>query len=140
MATTRRHTTNYEDTVILPAEDTRAETAVAPPTGGRTIAELQFERLSGHDYEWTSDELLFDVHCERKGIPGADRDAERAAFFGKGQPCLRTSPLAKTYGWAFHFDSSGKVALVPMDSPELELLTAGESVRIERAMRTSRGR
>lgn len=92
------HTTNYTDTLILPAPDTRAESATAPPSGKGTVAELQYERLADTDYTWTSDDLLFDVHCARKGIPESDRAAERERFFGKGQPCLRTSPLAKTYG------------------------------------------
>lgn len=52
------HTTDYVDTVITPAADTRATAASAPPAGKRTVAELQFERLFGHDYEWTSDELI----------------------------------------------------------------------------------
>ena len=59
------------------------------------------------------------MHCARKGIPESDRAAERERFFGKGQPCLRTSPLAKTYGWALHFDADGRIALLPMDSPRV---------------------
>ena len=132
------HTTDYVNTVILPSVDTRAESAVVPPAGRRTVAELQYERLAGRPYEWTSDDLLFDVHCERKGIAEAERAAERERFFSKGQPCLRTSPLAKTYGWGFHFDADGRVALVPMGSEELESLAGREGVAVERAMRSSR--
>lgn len=132
------HTTDYVNTVILPSVDTRAESAVVPPAGRRTVAELQYERLEGRPYEWTSDELLFDVHCERKGIAEAERAAERERFFSKGQPCLRTSPLAKTYGWGFHFDADGRVALVPIGSEELESLAGREGVAVERAMRSSR--
>ena len=40
------HTTNYTDTLILPAPDTKAQAAVAPPTGKGTVAELQYERLA----------------------------------------------------------------------------------------------
>lgn len=132
------HTTNYVDTIITPPADTRANAAITPPIGKRTVAELQFERLFGHDYEWTSDELLFDVHCERKGIDEPERAAAREEFFAKGQPCLRTSPLAKTYGWAFHFDHSGKIALVPMGSEQLERMTALEAITVRSAMRASR--
>ena len=132
------HTTNYVDTVITPPADTRATAASAPPAGKRTVAELQFERLFGHDYEWTSDELLFDVHCERKGIEEPNRDPAREEFFSKGQPCLRTSPLAKTYGWAFHFDHAGKIALVPMDSEQLDELIGCEETTVRSAMRASR--
>ncbi|WP_333618556.1 DUF6157 family protein [Dietzia sp.] len=132
------HITDYVNTVILPSVDTRAESAAAPPAGRRTVAELQYERLEGRPYEWTSDELLFDVHCERKGIAEAERAVERERFFSKGQPCLRTSPLAKTYGWGFHFDADGRVALVPMGSEDLESLAGREGVAVERAMRSSR--
>lgn len=132
------HTTNYVDTVITPPADTRASAATTPPAGKRTVAELQFERLFGHDYEWTSDDLLFDVHCERKGIADSSRAAAREEFFAKGQPCLRTSPLAKTYGWAFHFDHSGKIALVPMGSEQLERMTAQEENTVRSAMRAAR--
>ncbi|MBS7547399.1 hypothetical protein AYJ66_07745 [Dietzia cinnamea] len=132
------HTTNYTDTLILPAPDTRAETATVPPSGKGTVAELQYERLADTDYTWTSDDLLFDVHCVRKGIPKSDRAAERERFFGKGQPCLRTSPLAKTYGWALHFDADGRIALLPMDSPRVAELEADPAVTVRRAMKSSR--
>ena len=132
------HTTNYTDTLILPAPDTRAESATAPPSGKGTVAELQYERLADTDYTWTSDDLLFDVHCARKGIPESDRAAERERFFGKGQPCLRTSPLAKTYGWALHFDADGRIALLPMDSPRVAELEADLAVTVRRAMKSSR--
>ncbi|AWH93740.1 DUF6157 family protein [Dietzia lutea] len=132
------HTTNYTDTLILPAPDTRAETATVPPSGKGTVAELQYERLADTDYAWTSDDLLFDVHCARKGIPESDRAAERERFFGKGQPCLRTSPLAKTYGWALHFDADGRIALLPMDSPRVVELEADPTVTVRRAMKSSR--
>ena len=132
------HTTHYTDTLILPAPDTRAESALAPPSGKGTVAELQYERLADTDYTWTSDDLLFDVHCARKGIPESDRAAERERFFGKGQPCLRTSPLAKTYGWALHFDAEGRIALLPMDSPRVAELEADPTVTVRRAMKSSR--
>ena len=63
---------------------------------------------------------------------------EAEEFFSKGQPCLRTSPLAKTYGWAFHFDHAGKIALVPMDSEQLDELIGCEETTVRSAMRASR--
>ncbi|AWH94835.1 DUF6157 family protein [Dietzia psychralcaliphila] len=132
------HSTDYTDTLILPAPDTRAESATEPPTGKRSIAELQYERLSGADYTWTSDDLIFDVHCVRKGIGDADRAAERERFFSKGQPCLRTSPLAKTYGWALHFDSGGRIALLRMGSDRVTELESDPTVTVRSAMKSSR--
>lgn len=132
------HTTHYADTLILPAPDTKAVAATAPPSGKGSVAELQYERLSGEHYTWTSDDLIFDVHCQRRGIAEADRAAERERFFSKGQPCLRTSPLAKTYGWALHFDSDGRIALLPMDSQRVGELEADAAVTVKAAMKSSR--
>ena len=132
------HTTHYTDTLILPAPDTRAESALAPPPGKGTVAELQYTRLTGHDYMWTSDDLIFDVHCQRRGIVENDRAVERERFFATGQPCLRTSPLAKTYGWAFHFDSDGRIALLPMGSERLAELESDPAVTVRPAMKSSR--
>lgn len=132
------HTTDYTDTLILPAPDTKAVAAVVPPAGKGSIAELQYDRLSDEDYTWTSDDLIFDVHCQRKGIAAADRAAERERFFAKGQPCLRTSPLTKTYGWALHFDSNGRIALLPMGSDRVAELEADPAVTVKAAMKSSR--
>lgn len=132
------HTTDYTDTLILPAPDTKAVAAAVPPAGKGSIAELQYHRLSAEDYTWTSDDLLFDVHCERRGIAAAERAAERERFFSKGQPCLRTSPLAKTYGWALHFDSNGRIALVPMGSGRVAELKADPAVTVRVAMKSAR--
>ncbi|MEH6623172.1 DUF6157 family protein [Dietzia maris] len=132
------HTTHYTDTLILPAPDTRAVAATAPPSGKGSVAELQYERLSGEDYRWTSDYLIFDVYCQRKDIAEVDRAAERERFFSTGQPCLRTSPLAKTYGWALHFDSDGRIALLPMDSTRVAELEADPTVTVRAAMKSSR--
>lgn len=93
------HTTNYADTLITVAPDTRAVAGSPPPTGKGSVAERQFALLHGHDYELTSDDVLFTVSADRSGVPDDERHAAREAFFSTGQPCLRTSPLAKTYGW-----------------------------------------
>lgn len=132
------HSTNYRNTLILPAPDTRAVEATAPPTGKGTVAEMQYERLAGRDYTLTSDDLLFDVHCARRGIAEADREREHAAFFAKGQPCLRSSPLTKTYGWAVHADGEARVALVETGSDRFAELLADDATRKVPAMRSSR--
>lgn len=132
------HSTNYTDTLILPSPDTKAVGATEPPTGKGSVAELQYARLAGSDYEWTSDELLIDVICERKGIEEDGRAAAREEFHSKGQACLRTSPLAKTYGWAFHFDGEGRIALLPMGSDRVAELEADPQVTVKHAMKSSR--
>lgn len=132
------HTTNYVDTLITVAPDTKAHVAVSPPQGKGSVAERQFTLLSGHDYEMTSDDVIFTVFADRQDIAVDERDAARALFFAKGQPCLRTSPLAKSYGWGIHSDAQGCVALVGVGSERYQALLADAAVAKKAAMKSSR--
>lgn len=138
MYTADGHTTNYADTLITVSPDTKATAAAAPPAGKGSIAERQYAMMYGHDYEWTSDDVIFAVHADRKGIAADEREAARAEFFSKGQPCLRTSPLAKGYGWGIHADADGRVALVAMESRRYATLIDDEATAKRPAMRNSR--
>lgn len=132
------HTTNYADTLITVSPDTKAVAASAPPTGKTSVAQLQFTMMHGHDYELTSDDVIFGAFADRKGIAVEERDAARAQFFSKGQACLRTSPLAKSYGWGIHSDAQGRVALVPMGSSKYVALVNDDAIVKRPAMKTSR--
>ncbi len=132
------HTTNYVNTLITVSPDTKAVAATTPPTGKASIAEMQFAMMHGHDYELTSDDVIFTVFADRNGVVAKDRAAARDQFFSKGQPCLRTSPLAKSYGWGIHADATGRVALVPMESSEYANLIADEATVKRAAMKASR--
>lgn len=132
------HSTNYSDTLIVVAPDTKAVAASEPPSGKGSIAERQFALMHGHDYELTSDDVLFEVFAERNGIPVEDRQAARIQFFSTGQPCLRTSPLAKSYGWGIHADAECRVALVAMRSSRYEALVADDAIVKLPAMKSSR--
>jgi hypothetical protein len=132
------HTTNYVNTLITVSPGTKAVAAITPPTGKASIAELQFAILHGHDYELTSDDVIFTVFADRNSVIAKDRAAAHDQFFSKGQPCLRTSPLAKSYGWGIHANANGRVALVPMESSRYGDLMADEATVKRTAMRTSR--
>lgn len=134
------HTTNYINTLIEIAEDSTATVGIAPPVKGnkKTIANTQFDLLDEHPYEYTSDDVIFGVFAARNEIAAEEIAAERERFFAKGQPCLRTSPLAKSYGWGIHSDSEGKVALIAADSVEYQALVADQAVTKVKAMRSKR--
>ena len=138
------HTTNYFDTFIAVAEDTAAASAAVPPERATpSVAELTFRTIAENPYAHTSDDVIFGVWAQRQGIAEADLAESRAQFFSKGQPCLRSSDLGKRYGWGVHADSEGRVALVPLGSPEYAQLSsgvgpAGETITVTRAMRSSR--
>jgi hypothetical protein len=132
--------TNYTGTFIQVADDCPTEAAEMPPVGGKapTVAALQHALISQHPYELTSDDVLFEVHASRQGIPAEERAGAREAFFAKDQACLRSSPLGKRYGWGIHHDTDSRVALVPLGSDEYRVLAADPTVKQLKAMRSKR--
>lgn len=134
------HTTNYYDTFIEVAEDCPVASAEIPPLKGneKTTARLQFELLENHPYELTSDEVLFQVYAIKNNISKDQLERERVAFFSKGQPCMRCSPLSKRYGWGVHSNKEGKIALVPLGEEEYERLKQASELNHVKAMRSKR--
>lgn len=133
------HTTNYLSTFIEVAEDCPVDHAQEPPAGERpTVAALHYRLIAEEPFSRTSDDVIFATHAIRQGIDDADRDAAREAFFSKGQPCLRSSPLGKRYGWGILHDAQGRVALVPRESEEYARLAADPTLAHTRAMRSKR--
>jgi hypothetical protein len=135
---------NYINTFIAVSADTKAKVGSIPLARGgkRTIAQIEYELIASHPYEFTQEEVQFSVHVERTGIPTAQHDANRGElwsdFFSKPTACMRTSPLARSYGWGLHFDREGKVALVPMESSKYQELSGSPSIEQTRAMRSKR--
>ena len=134
---------NYIDSFIAVADDCPASEGVAPQEKGgkKTVAVIQYELLLGHPYEYTQEDVLFKTHVLHKGITAAEPKSKgkklREDFFEKEQPCLRTSPLARRYGWGFHFDPDGKVAMFPVGSKDYDRLSK-RATKVMKAMRTSR--
>ena len=132
-------TTNYFNTLIEVAEDCPATHGEIPPVkGNKSVANLQYEMLHGHPYEYTSDDVLFAVFAERKGISDEALAEQREIFFAKGQPCFRASPLTKRYGWGVHSNEEGKIALFAMDSEAYQDMVANNAIAKKKAMRSSR--
>lgn len=132
-------TTNYIDTFIAVAPDSRARVAEAPPiTAAPTVAALQYALITERPYELTSDEILFTVHALRNGIVDADLEFERERFLAKDLACLRASPLGKRYGWGTHHDENGRVALYGVDTADYERMTNDPGIVQKTAMRSKR--
>ncbi|MBJ3786176.1 DUF6157 family protein [Devosia sediminis] len=131
------HTTNYFDTLILPSPDCPVEVAGAPKKPG-TVAAMQYERLLADPYRFTSDDLQFEIFADRKEMEAEDRGPARMEYFSKGQPCLRSSPLVKTLGWALHHDGEGRVALVDPVSPAFAELMARDDITKRPGLRSKR--
>lgn len=133
--------TNYYNTFIKVAEDCPVQKAEMPPQkrgGGKTVARLQFEIIAEYPYQYTSDDVIFRVYALRKEIPEDKLESERERFFSKGQPCLRSSPLTKRYGWGIHCDKNGKIALYGCETEEYRQLSEDHLLKVLRAMKSRR--
>ncbi len=133
-------TTNYIETFIQVADDCPVAQAEIPAlrNGQRTAALIQFEMIRDHAYQFTSDDVIFQVYIEKNAVDSQDFEAERARFFSTGQPCLRSSPLVKRYGWGIHSDAQGRVALYARESAEYQQYLARSAIKHLKGMKSRR--
>jgi hypothetical protein len=134
------HTTNYTDTFIAVADDCAVTTAEVPTSKGDkpTIASLQYDILHNNPYKFDSDDVIFNTYALRNDLTKNEIPAEREKFFSKGQACMRSSPLAKRYGWGVHSDDKGKIALYAVESPEYKKMLKNKSLKQVKAMRSKK--
>lgn len=128
---------NYINVLTLPSLDCKAAFST-PPRNPDTVVGMQFDMLHSHPYAMTSDDLLVAITGTRKDISKDEWPELRAEIFSKGQPCLRTSSLPKTLGWALHHNADGRVALIDVGTPAYKALMADETVEKRPAMRNKR--
>lgn len=135
------HTTNYLNTFIEVSEDTKAVSGNKPTSksDSKTIAEMQYDLISKNPYKFTSDDILFQVYADRNDLTKVEYKQARESFFSKGQPCLRTSPLTKTYGFGIHSDDTGKIALYGMETEEYKRFLNDSKIKKVKAMRSTKG-
>jgi Family of unknown function (DUF6157) len=134
------HTTNYTDTFIEIADDCPTLQGEMPPVklDAKTVANIQFEMISKHPYKFTSDDVLFQVFADRNDLIKSEYKEARAAFFSKGQPCFRASPLTKRYGWGVHSDKDGKIALFGAETKEYKKLATDKKLKVVKAMKSKK--
>ena len=126
------YSTDYKDTFIEVSEDCPASTAETPPDKEpRTAARIEYDMLIDSPYKYTSDDVLFESNGVRRGMSRGD-------FFSKGQPCFRSSALAKRYGWGIHSNADGRVAIYPVGSDEYDRLARDGSLKHLKATRSSK--
>ncbi|MDN5215526.1 DUF6157 family protein [Fulvivirgaceae bacterium BMA12] len=132
--------TNYFNTFIEIAEDCPAKAGEIPPVKGdkKSIANLQYDMLFDNPYKFTSDDILYTVFAMRKEIPERELEVQRQVFFSKGQPCFRSSPLTKRYGWGIHSNEEGKVAMYGVGTEAYRKFVSDGSIKKTKAMRSKR--
>jgi Family of unknown function (DUF6157) len=133
---------NYHNVLVEVAADSPAAVAQVPqPRGGRkTKAVVEYELLAGHPYRYTEEDTAFAVYAVVHHIPKASRATERKKFLSKRHPHLRVSALAKRYGWGFHNNAEGKIALIAVESPEYKRLLNDPDTAKVKAFRSARSK
>jgi len=134
-------TTNYYNTFIHIADDCPVESAEIPPekNGEKTAAVIQFEMIKQNPYKFTSDDIIFSVYAIKNKISSKEHEREKEKFFSKGQPCFRSSPLTKRYGWGVHSNAEGKIAIFEVESVEYKKLSKDKKLKHLNALRSKRG-
>ena len=134
------HTTNYTNTFIEVAEDCPTKTAEMPPVKGdeKSIANMQFDLLYENPYKYDSDDVIFQCFANKQKLTKNELADGRKQFFSKGQPCMRSSPLTKRYGWGIHSDKDGKIAMYAMESKEYKKMASDKNLKVIKAMRSKR--
>jgi Family of unknown function (DUF6157) len=129
------HTTNYRNTFLEVADDCPAKKAEAPPIKSeKTIARIQYEMIRDNPYKYTSDDVVFAVFAIKNNIQSKRLDDIREKLFAAGQACLRTSPLAKRYGWGIHYNDDEKIALYAVESSDYVKFVRDKSLVHKKAM------
>ncbi len=137
---------NYKQTFITISPDSPTEASIIPASKGDkpTIHALQYQLLTEHPYTFNGEELLFEVHVRRLGLSPEEvaerRDELWAELFSKDHACLRASTLAKKYGWGFHFDEAGHIALYGAETDAYQTFSSGEQadIKVLSGMRSKR--
>ena len=133
------HTTNYYNTFIAVADDCPVTVAEIPPQKTeKTAANIAFEMINNHPYQYTSDEVLFEIYVLKNNVLGSKIEVEKQKYFSKGQACFRSSPLTKRYGWGIHHNTEGKMALYAVESEKYKMFLSDTSLKIVKAMRSKR--
>lgn len=136
----KTHTTNYMNTFIAVADDTKATRGTIPPSKGdkKTVAEMQYELLAQNPYKFSSDDVLFQIFADRNDLTEVEYEQAREQFFSKGQPCFRASPLTKTYGFGIHYDPQGKMAIYGVETAEYQKFMVDKDLGVVKAMKSKK--
>ncbi len=108
----------------------------ALPRGKKPVHLIQLELLRAAPYHFDHETLVLESELLREPSTGETRREILTRLRSRPLPCLRTSPLAKRYGWGFHFDAVGKVAAYAAGSEIYAKLAASSGLQQIAAVRS----
>nr|WP_262511433.1 DUF6157 family protein [Chryseobacterium pennae] len=105
----KQHSTNYTNTFIEVAEDCPVSHAQVPPDKKeKTLANLQYEKISKHPYQYSSDDIIFDGYAFKNDISENEKQKVREQFFPKVKPASALLPSPKDMDSGFIIIRKGK--------------------------------
>ncbi len=120
---------SYTQTIITPAPDCKAPTATLPPEKTPpTKAQIEYDLLSAEPATHDHDSFNYTVYATQCGHKGTAPEP-REQWLSKGRPCMRASPLTKTYGWHAYYDAAAKITLLDNNAAATLIDTAGVATR-----------
>lgn len=130
----------FRNTFIRIAADCPESTGIEPPSRGgkKPVHLIQLELLLGRPHHFTHESLVVESELLREPPTGESPAEVLTRIRSKPLPCLRCSPLAKRYGWGFHFDGDGKIAVHPSGSKAYQKLAADSHLDQVPAMRSKK--
>ena len=123
-------------TFIEIADDCPVDMAEIPPLKGnkKSVANLQYEFLMNNPYQYTSDDILFQVYADKQDLIEAEYVTARELFFSKGQPCFRAFPLTKKYGFGIQSNHKGQTALFGVETEQYANFVTDNTIKKVKAM------
>jgi hypothetical protein len=130
----------FRNTFVRIAPDCPESTGIEPISRGgkKPLHLIQLELLRSAPHYFSHESLVVESELLRQPSTGESRDQILDRIRAKPLPCLRCSPLAKRYGWGFHFDADGKIAVHAAGSPSYEKLAADPRIDQVPAMRSKK--
>ncbi len=133
----------YKDTFITVAEDCPVLQSEEPVSkrAKRPGHLVQYEMVMAAPYKYGHKDLIWATYLNKEelsDLTSMEEEMHREKLFSKGHPCLRASALTKRYGYGAHYNTEGKIALIPMETEEYQAFLKDDSVKKVPAMRRSR--
>ncbi|MEK7949631.1 DUF6157 family protein [Luteolibacter soli] len=130
----------FRNTFVRIAADCPESAGIEPASRGgkKPVHLIQLELLRSAPHHFTHESLVVESELLREPPTGETRAEILSRIRSKPLPCLRCSPLAKRYGWGFHFDDDGKIGVHSAGSASYAKLAADSRLDQVLAMRNKR--
>jgi hypothetical protein len=130
----------FLNTFVRTAPDCPESAGIEPACRGgkKPVHLIQLELLRSAPHHFTHESLVVESELLREPSTGETRAEILSRIRSKPLPCLRCSPLAKRYGWGFHFDGEGKIAVHAAGSKAYQKLAADPKLEQVPAIRSKK--